>query len=71
MPSGRIGDVPTNAGTRGGACVELGYALGIGLRVVVVGARQNVFCCLPCVTYCETWAEALHLIAGQFRQEAA
>ena len=44
---------------RGGCMVELGYALGYGLLVFVVGPRANVFCCLPRVEWFATWAEAL------------
>lgn len=38
---------------RGGRHVELGYALGMGKQVVVVGHRENVFCHLPQVIHFE------------------
>ncbi len=40
-------EVPRSSTSRGGRHVELGIALGLGLRVVVVGPRENVFHCLP------------------------
>ncbi len=38
---------PTDAHPRGGRHVELGYALGTGKRIVLIGPRENVFCHLP------------------------
>jgi hypothetical protein len=32
---------------RGGKHVELGYALGLNLRIILIGERTNVFHCLP------------------------
>lgn len=58
-----FGDAPGSYGARGGACVELGYALGIGMPVIVVGAVQNVFCALPTVIRCATWGEAVAWLA--------
>lgn len=46
-------------GTRGGRHIELGYALALGKRVIVVGWRENVFCWLPEVEFHDTWAAAL------------
>jgi nucleoside 2-deoxyribosyltransferase len=37
---------PRSSNSRGGRHVEFGYALGIGLRVAIVGPRENVFSCL-------------------------
>lgn len=59
-----FGDPPGNTGARGGACVEVGYALGMGIPVIVVGFRQNVFYCLPQIIYCETWDAARVYVAG-------
>ena len=42
---------------RGGRHVETGYALALGKRVVVVGARGNVFHWLPEVTVLADWSE--------------
>lgn len=35
-----------SSNSRGGRHVELGIALGRGMRVYIVGPRENVFCCL-------------------------
>ncbi len=48
---------------RGGNMVEFGYALHVGLDIVVVGPRANVFCCLPEVTQFDTWPEVLASLA--------
>jgi hypothetical protein len=40
----------------------MGIALGAELRVMVVGFRENVFCCLPAVEFHETWAGAREAI---------
>lgn len=58
---------------RGGRHVEFGVALGLNLsatrhgykgefRLVVVGHRENVFHCLPCVEFYKTWEEAKNAI---------
>lgn len=48
-------DTPREPSTsRGGMHVELGYALGIGKRIIVCGIRQNVFHLLPEVEFLET-----------------
>ncbi|CAN5821979.1 hypothetical protein BH24ACI4_BH24ACI4_11400 [soil metagenome] len=44
---------------RGGRHVETGYALALGKRLILVGARGNVFHWLPDVTVVPDWA-ALH-----------
>jgi len=46
-------------GRRGGRHVELGVAIGLGIEVVVVGARENVFHYHPNVSVVATWEEAL------------
>lgn len=43
---------------KGGRHVEFGMAIALGIRVVVVGPRENVFHCLPQVEQYDTWAEA-------------
>jgi hypothetical protein len=40
-------EVPRSTSSRGGRHVELGIAIGRNMRVIVVGPRENVFCCLP------------------------
>lgn len=54
---------PRTSASRGGRHVELGLALGLGKRVIVVGFRENLFCWLPEVAFCETFQEASHLLA--------
>ena len=49
---------------RGGRHVELGMALAWALHILIVGSRENVFCCLPEVEFCPTWPEALTLLSG-------
>lgn len=66
-----FGGEPFEYGARGGACVEMGYALGIGMPVVVVGPVQNVFCALPDVIRCETWVEAVAVLTRWLEREAA
>ena len=46
---------PRATNSRGGRHVELGIALGRGMKVIVVGPRENVFCCLPCVEWFENY----------------
>lgn len=46
---------------RGGRHVETGYALALGKRLIVVGARGNVFHWLPEVTVLPDWP-ALHAL---------
>jgi hypothetical protein len=48
---------------RGGRHVELGYALGTGKRVILVGPRENVFHHLARVTVVENTAQLLRLLA--------
>lgn len=66
-----FGDEPGAYRGSGGKFVELGYAIGVGVSIVWVGPREGVFPYHRDVTHCETWEQALHLIAGRFRQEAA
>lgn len=37
--------------SRGGRFVELGYAIGLGKRVYVVGHQENIFCHHPAVRF--------------------
>lgn len=52
-------EVPRVSNSRGGRHVEFGAALAAGLRCLVVGPRENVFCCLPQVVWCPTWVDGL------------
>ena len=51
-------EAPRSTSSRGGRHVELGIAIGQGKRVIVVGHRENVFCCLPIVQFHATWFTA-------------
>lgn len=46
---------PQRTATRGGRHVEMGIAIGHQKRVIVVGPRENVFCCLPQVEWFENY----------------
>lgn len=54
---------PTSGHSRGGRHVELGYGIARAtwheMRVVVIGPRENVFCCLDEVVHYETFEEAV------------
>jgi hypothetical protein len=45
-------------GGRGGRHTELGIAIGLGLRIILVGRREHVFHCLPGVERFDTWEAA-------------
>lgn len=45
---------------RGGMFVEMGWALHMGLPVVIVGLRVNVFCYLPRLKQFDTFEELLN-----------
>jgi nucleoside 2-deoxyribosyltransferase len=49
------GDGPSG---RGGRHTELGIALALNLRVVLIGPREHVFHCLPTVERYASWQEA-------------
>ena len=50
---------PRSTNSRGGRHVEFGIALGLGLGVIVVGPRENVFHYLGGVEAYETWEACL------------
>jgi nucleoside 2-deoxyribosyltransferase len=52
---------------RGGRHVETGYALALGKRVIVVGARGNVFHWLPEVTLLADWHALEMFLRGESR----
>lgn len=43
---------------RGGRHTELGIALALNMRVILVGPREHVFHCLPTVEHYPSWDEA-------------
>lgn len=49
---------------RGGRHVELGYAIARGKAVIVVAHRENVFCCLPQITFAPSWGEAVDCLVA-------
>ena len=49
--------VPRAAAVRGGRHVEFGMAVGWGLKVVLVGPRENVFHWMPEVSHVEEWGQ--------------
>lgn len=51
-------DPLTTGYTSGGRHVETGYAIGMGLPIILVGPVENVFHLIPTRRYA-TWAEAL------------
>lgn len=57
---------PRSSNSRGGRHVELGMAIGSRkMAVLVVGPRENVFCCLPEVTVFPAFGEALNFLGVQ------
>jgi hypothetical protein len=53
---------PRSTASRGGRHVELGAALAYEKRVMIVGPRENVFCCLPEVEVFETWQQCMTVL---------
>lgn len=53
-------ECPEAAQGRGGRHTELGIALALSLRVVIVGPREHVFHCLPEIQQFDTWEQARH-----------
>lgn len=51
-----LSEGPTVARARNGNLTELGIAIGLGMRIIVIGPRQNTFCHLPCIEVYSTWA---------------
>lgn len=60
---------PRSTASRGGRHVEFGYALGNGIRLIVVGYRENIFCWLPDVEFFATWAEARDFIKAEMQRQ--
>jgi hypothetical protein len=53
---------PPRSNGRGGRHVELGAALALGKRVVVVGFRENLFCHHPAVEFFDSAQIMLHTL---------
>ena len=61
---------PSGSGpARGGRHVEMGYAIAREKVVMVVGHRENVFCCLPQVAYAIGWEYALDTLDCMHEEE--
>lgn len=56
---------PRSGNSRGGRHVELGIALALRKRVIVVGPRENVFCWLPQVERFADWHAAFVALSGE------
>lgn len=57
---------PRSLASRGGRHVELGIALGGGMkRILVVGHRENIFHWLPCIEFFTTWQDCLKQLATE------
>mgnify|MGYP001588867675 CR=1 FL=1 len=54
-----ISSTSADGGGKGGRHVELGVAIGLGLRLVLVGPREHVFHTLPDIEWYPDWA---HLV---------
>ena len=44
-----------SGGARGGRFVEMGIALALNKTVVVIGPRENCFCCLASIDHYDDW----------------
>jgi hypothetical protein len=51
-----------DGGGKGGRHVEFGLAIGLGMRIVLIGPRENVFHCLPIVEHYQTLSDFLQVI---------
>ena len=58
-------------GGKGGRHVELGLALGLGLRLVLVGPREHVFHTLPDIEWYPDWAHLVMAWAPSFAGQAS
>jgi len=58
------GDPPGEYRGQGGKFVEFGYALALGLHIVIIGHRESVYACLGEITYIETFDAAATYLAG-------
>lgn len=52
-------EAPRSNHSRGGRHVEFGAAVAASKRIIVVGYRENVFHCLPCVEFYSSWQELI------------
>ena len=53
---------PRTGATRGGRHVELGYALGRRMPVVIVGPVENVFCSIESIYRFDEFGEGVHAL---------
>lgn len=59
-----FGDQPGEYSGEGGKFVELGYALGMAIPVVVVSHKESIFAHLADVIFCPDWPSALAYVGG-------
>jgi hypothetical protein len=57
----------TGQGGKGGRHIEHGYAMARGVRIVIVGSRENVFHCAPDAEVYPSWPEFLDHETGMPR----
>lgn len=55
-------DAPDVGYSTGGRHVEMGYAIGIGRHICVIGPRENVFHHLPQMNFVESVAKAAEFL---------
>lgn len=60
---------PRSEFSRGGRHVELGIALGLKKPVIVVGHRENIFCWLDGVVFCESFSDVLAFLDRERQYE--
>jgi len=53
---------PTTPTPRGGRHVEFGYALALGVHIIVVGPKENIFHHVPWVNFAKDFEEAKGLL---------
>ena len=57
-------EAPRSGPARGGRHVEMGYALARGIPILTVGYRENVFYCLPEISFVLDWNDAVAFVRG-------
>ena len=60
----------TGSGGKGGRHIEFGYGLARGMRMIVVGPRENIFHTLPQVEHYENWKQLAYAFSVDYWQRA-
>jgi nucleoside 2-deoxyribosyltransferase len=55
---------PSKTIVRGGRHVEFGIALALGMPVVVIGEKENIFHYSAGITHCENWTQAKNILTA-------